>query len=152
MLPRDESLTQLLEEPVAALGYELLGLEFVSAGKHSTLRLYIDSDAGIDVDDCAKVSRQGRAILAVEDPVPGQYSLEVSSPGLDRPLFTPAHFEQFVGEAAELKLLEPDEDQRHFKGEIVGYQGGSVELRLEDGSERRFEIANIGKANLVPAL
>jgi ribosome maturation factor RimP len=152
MMPRDQSLTQLLDGPVAALGYELLGVEFVSAGKHSTLRLYIDSEAGIDVDDCANVSRQVSAILDVEDPIPGQYSLEVSSPGLDRPLFTLAHFEQFVGEATVIRLREPDDAQRSFKGEILGCQDSSVRIRLEDGTERRFDIESIDKANLVPVL
>ncbi|NAW67473.1 ribosome maturation factor RimP, partial [Photobacterium halotolerans] len=97
MTALEMQLTELLEAPVTALGYELVGLEFIRAGEHSTLRVFIDHENGITVDDCADVSRQISAVMDVEDPITVAYNLEVSSPGLDRPLFRAAHYEQFIG-------------------------------------------------------
>merc|ERR1711916_184587 len=93
----EEKLTEMLEPGVEALGFELVGIEFVRAGKHSILRVYIDHENGISVDNCADVSHQVSAILDVEDPIATEYALEVSSPGMDRPLFTIEHFAQVVG-------------------------------------------------------
>jgi ribosome maturation factor RimP len=92
----EQRLTDLLEAPVVALGFELWGIEFIRAGKHSTLRVFIDSEQGVTVEDCAEVSQVG-AIMDVEDPITEEY-LEVSSPGLDRPLFKVAQFEKYVGQ------------------------------------------------------
>ena len=92
----ERQLTEMLEAPVAASGYELVGLEFIRAGEHSTLRIFIDHENGISVDDCAEVSRQVSAVMDVEDPITVAYNLEVSSPGLERPLFKAAHYEQSV--------------------------------------------------------
>jgi ribosome maturation factor RimP len=100
-------LTAMLEPAVEALGFELLGLEFVQAGRHSTLRVYIDHENGITVDNCADVSRQVSAILDVEDPITNEYDLEVSSPGVDRPLFKPAHYEQAQGEELRVRTKLP---------------------------------------------
>ena len=90
MYPREERLRRLLEPAVEGFGYELLGVQLLAQGHHSKLRVYIDSEEGITVDDCARVSHQVSGVLEVEDPIPGQYTLEVSSPGMDRPLFRAA--------------------------------------------------------------
>ena len=94
----EQRLSEMLNPAVEALGFELLGVEFVRAGKHSILRVYIDHENGINVDDCADVSHQVSAVLDVEDPINTEYNLEVSSPGMDRPLFKAAHYAQVVGE------------------------------------------------------
>ena len=99
-----EQLLILLEPPVGALGYELVDVEFASAGSGGLLRLYIDAPAGITVDDCERVSHRVSEILDVADPIPGAYTLEVSSPGLDRILRTRGHFERFRGSRIRVQL------------------------------------------------
>jgi ribosome maturation factor RimP len=96
-----ESIQALIEPSVEALGFELWGLELIAQGRFSTLRIYIESAKGITVDDCAEVSHQVSGILDVEDPITNQYTLEVSSPGVDRPLFKQAHYEQYIGQLCE---------------------------------------------------
>lgn len=142
-------LTQLFTPAVEALGFELVGLEFVRAGKHSTLRVYIDHDNGIDVDNCADVSHQLSAILDVEDPISTEYFLEVSSPGADRRLFKPEHYQQFVGEEVVIKLNVPQQGRRNFKGELKAFEDGMV-IVLVDGVEYRLMLTNIDKANIAP--
>ncbi|WP_077316203.1 ribosome maturation factor RimP, partial [Vibrio gazogenes] len=114
----EKQLSELLEAPVVAAGYELVGLEFVRAGAHSTLRIYIDHDNGITVDDCAEVSRQVSAVLDVEDPISVAYNLEVSSPGMDRPLFKSEHYEQFIGHEVNIVLKMAVGNRRKWKGII----------------------------------
>jgi len=109
----------MLEPGVAAMGFELVDVELVGRGAQTTLRVYIDSPRGINVDDCADVSRQLSAILDVEDPLPQRYMLEVSSPGLDRPLVKPADYRRFVGEDVKLKLKQGIEGRRNFVGRLV---------------------------------
>lgn len=145
----ERKLTDMLNPPVEALGFELVGVEFVRAGKHSILRVYIDHENGIDVDDCADVSRQISAVLDVEDPITTEYNLEVSSPGMDRPLFTPAHYESVVGETIELKLSMPQDGRRNFKGLLLKCENDSVLIKV-DNDEFSLAIANIEKGNLVP--
>ena len=106
-------LTHLLQPLVEDLGYEFVGLEHRSNPKNPALVLYIDRPEGIAVDDCERVSREVAALLDVEDPIPGHYNLEVSSPGLDRPLFTLDQFERFRGETAQVSLFAPVQDSRH---------------------------------------
>ena len=141
----------LIEPVVTGLGYELVGVEYLAQGRHSLLRVYVDSDAGITVDDCADVSRQLGAMLDVEDPLPGAYSLEVSSPGVDRPLFEAADFERFSGQQARIRLLAPLDGQRKFKGVLKGVQNNNV-LLMEDGREVSVPLDRIAKANLVAEL
>jgi ribosome maturation factor RimP len=141
----------LIEPVVTGLGYELVGVEYLAQGHHSLLRVYVDSDAGITVDDCADVSRQLSAMLDVEDPLPGAYSLEVSSPGVDRPLFEAADFERFSGQQARIRLLAPLDGQRKFKGVLTGIQNNNV-LLMEDGREVSVPLDRIAKANLVAEL
>ena len=145
----ERRLTEMLAAPVEAIGYELLGLEFIRAGKHSTLRVYIDSPEGVDVDDCAEVSHQVSAVLDVEDPITTEYNLEVSSPGMDRPLFKAAHYQALVGETISVKLQMPHNGRRNFKGELVNCDELFFTLTVDNES---FELAydNVMKANLVP--
>ncbi|MCE0493328.1 ribosome maturation factor RimP [Vibrio salinus] len=145
----ERQLTEMLEAPVMALGYELVGLEFVRAGAHSTLRIYIDHENGINVDDCADVSRQVSAVLDVEDPISVAYNLEVSSPGLERPLFKAAHYEQFVGHEVSIVLKMAMNNRRKWKGVIDSIDGETVTI-LVDGENEHFALSNIAKANLIP--
>lgn len=142
-------LTHLLQPLVEDLGYEFVGLEHSSNPKSPTLVIYIDRPGGIAVEDCARVSREVAALLDVEDPIPGHYDLEVSSPGLDRPLFTLEQFERFCGEVAQVSLFAPLDGRRKFKGEILGIQDGKVRLD-QDGTEVELDMGNIAKARLVP--
>ena len=142
-------LTNLLQPLVEELGYEFVGLEHSSNPKNALLRVYIDLDKGIDLDDCSKVSREVAALLDVEDPIPGHYNLEVSSPGLDRPLFTPDQFQQFAGEEVKVTLFSPEEGRRKFRGRIVAVEGESVQLNV-DNIEVELNFGNIAKAKLVP--
>jgi ribosome maturation factor RimP len=142
-------LTNLLKPLVEDLGYEFVGLEQRRDPGNPVLVLYIDSPDGIAVEDCEKVSREVAALLDVEDPIPGQYHLEISSPGLDRPLFTLEQFEQFSGEKARISLYAPLEGRRKFKGKILGVDDDRIKLDVE-GMEVLLDMGNIAKARLVP--
>ncbi|SIN72548.1 ribosome maturation factor RimP [Salinivibrio sp. ES.052] len=146
----EKQLAELLTAPVEALGYELVGLEFVRAGQHSTLRIFIDHENGITVDDCADVSRQVGAVLDVEDPITVAYNLEVSSPGVDRPLFTAEHYQQFIGHEVNIVLKMAMQNRRKWKGEILSVDGDTITVRV-DGQDEAFALSNIAKANLVPS-
>ena len=138
----------MLRPSVEQVGKELLGVEFISAGKDSVLRLFIDHENGIDVDDCAEVSRQVGAILDVEDPISTEYNLEVSSPGLDRPLFDLAHFEAVIGETINVKLSIPLNGRRKFKGELEAVENDTL-IVVVDGQDYELAHSNVDKANLV---
>ena len=141
---------QLLEPIVEGLGYEFVGAEYLPQGKHSLLRVYIDNqETGIGVDDCECVSRQVSSMLDVEDPISGHYTLEVSSPGLDRPLFRPEHFERFVGHQIKLLLSAPVNGRRKMTAELQAISGNVVTLVLE-GEQIEIDFDNIEKAHLVP--
>jgi ribosome maturation factor RimP len=142
-------LTSLIQPVVEDLGYEFVGLEHSSNPKNPALVLYIDQPDGIAVEDCEKVSREVAALLDVEDPIPGNYVLEVSSPGLDRPLFTLAHFDQFQGSVVQVTLFAPASGRRRFKGQILGTTDGQVRIE-QDGTEVTLDFGNIAKARLVP--
>jgi ribosome maturation factor RimP len=145
----ERQLTEMLVSPVEAAGYELVGLEFIRAGEHSTLRIYIDSDNGINVDDCAEVSHQVGAVLEVEDPISVAYYLEVSSPGLSRPLFSIAHYQQFIGHEVSLVLKMAVMNSRKWKGVIQSVAGETITVNV-NGQEEEFALSNISKANLIP--
>ncbi|HEX2667259.1 MAG TPA: ribosome maturation factor RimP [Gammaproteobacteria bacterium] len=144
-----ERLISLLEAPVEALGYEVVELEFHPQGGGGLLRVYIDREGGVTVDDCEKVSRQVSAVLDVEDPIPGHYTLEVSSPGLDRPLRKAADYARFAGERAKVDLALPIEGRRRFTGILKGCEGGEVSIEV-DGVLHRLPLEGIAKARLVP--
>jgi ribosome maturation factor RimP len=145
----ERQLTELLEAPVVAAGYELVGLEFVRAGAHSTLRIFIDHENGINVDDCAEVSHQVSAVLDVEDPISVAYSLEVSSPGLERPLFKAEHYQQFIGHEVSIVLKMAVANRRKWKGIIHSVDGETVVITAE-GQEEPIALSNVSKANLIP--
>jgi len=139
----------MLNAPVEALGFELVGVEYVRAGKHSILRVFIDSEKGIDVDDCADVSHQVSAVLDVEDPISNEYNLEVSSPGMERPLFKAEHYSKVIGEQVSLKLNLPLNGRRNFKGELKSSSETNIQIDV-DGEHFDLLISNISKANVVP--
>ncbi len=135
---------------VIDMGYELLGIEYVASGKHSVLRLYIDCEKGVGVNDCETVSRQVSAIMDVEDLIIGQYNLEVSSPGIERPLFVIGHYQRFLGHDVCLRTYRPIDGRRNFTGCIgsIGETSNTIELVTELGSVT-LNIDLIEKANLV---
>ncbi|WP_120995909.1 ribosome maturation factor RimP [Stutzerimonas urumqiensis] len=145
-----EQLQALLAPVVEALGYVCWGIEFLSQGRHSLLRVYIDHPNGILVDDCEKVSRQLSGVLDVEDPISADYTLEVSSPGMDRPLFTLDQFAAHVGEQVKVKLRSPFEGRRNFQGLLRGVEDQEVVVQI-DGHEYLLPIDAIDKANIVPS-
>lgn len=141
----------IVEPAVVGLGFELVGVEYLPQGRHSLLRVYVDHADGISVQNCADVSRQLSAVLDVEDPLPGEYTLEVSSPGLNRPLFELADFERFAEQQAKIRLSVPLNGQRKFKGILKGVQNNNV-LLMEDDREHSLPFEQIDKANLVAEL
>lgn len=142
---------QLIEPVMVALGYEFVGIEFSPQGRQSLLRIYIDSPTGISVDDCERVSRQVSAVLDVEDPIQSQYRLEVSSPGLDRPLFTLEQYRRFVGKTIKLRLVAPKQGRRNFSGMLKSVDNESV-LVEQDGEDLVLPFGQIDKAHLVPEI
>lgn len=141
----------LIEPAVTSLGYEFVGAEYLPQGKHSVLRVFIDHESGINVDDCAKVSHQISGLLDVEDVVKGQYNLEVSSPGLDRPLFTEAQFNAYVGHKVKLALAVAVNGRRKFQGILTGCAEGKVRLEVDD-EEVELLFTTIDRANLIPEI
>lgn len=147
-----QELMALLEPAVEALGYELVDLEANLGGRRGgVLRLYIDREEGIGLDDCEAVSRQVSGILDVEDPIKGNYSLEVSSPGLDRKLSKPAHFDRFAGEDVRGRLRQPLEGRRNFTGTLLRREGARIVVRV-DGVEIGIPIEELETIRLVPVL
>ena len=140
----------MFEPAISGLGYELWGVEYLSQGKHSVLRLYIDSENGITVDDCQQVSHQVSGILDVEDPIKGQYSLEVSSPGLDKPLFIADHYARYLGARVKVRLRQAVLGRRNFTAIIESVNDDEVCLVDETGEAIVVDVSDIDKANLVP--
>lgn len=149
MYRQNTVLIELLEPVVHALGYELLGIEQLSRGRDTLLRLYIDNETGIGLSDCARVSDQVAGVLDVNDPIKGSYHLEVSSPGFDRPLFTLAHFRRFTGHMVRLNLHDKIAGRRKITGEITSVSENSVEINM-GGDIYQVTEENIDKARLVP--
>lgn len=150
MTDLEKQLHVMLESAVVATGHELIGLEFVRAGRHSTLRIFIDNENGITVDDCAEVSRQVSSVLDLDDPITLAYNLEVSSPGLDRPLFKAEHYQRFIGSEVLILLKIAMQNRRKWKGNILCVSGETVTIEV-DGNQEAFALSNIAKANLVPS-
>ena len=148
---RTDALQALLEPAVKAADCTLWGLEFVSQGRHSVLRLFIDSETGITLDDCEAVSRQVSAVLDVEDPIKTEYNLEVSSPGLDRPLFTFDQFAQYVGEEVQVRLKMAVAGKRKFAARLESADAETQTLTFSEKDETwDVSITQVDKANLVP--
>ena len=142
-------LTELFEPVVEAMGYELVGVEYNAAGKHGTLRVYIDREQGVSLDDCAAISHQISGILDVEEPISQAYDLEISSPGVDRPLFKLADFERFSGQTAKIKLAVAQQGRKNFKGRLQGVVDSSRVSIEVDGELFDLPYADIARANLV---
>ncbi len=144
------ALQNLIEPTVVNLGYELSDLELKLGGRDGLVRVFIDKPDGVDLADCEIVSKQLSAVLDVEDPLPGHYRLEVSSPGLDRKLTKPAHFQRFVGSAVRVKLRFPLDGRRNFRGTLSTADHERIEVEV-DGVTYRLEIAAIDSARLIPS-
>ena len=145
-----EKLETLIRQEVELLGFELLGVELTGQGKGgSLLRIYIDHEEGILMDDCVQVSHQVSGVLDVEDPIKERYQLEVSSPGLDRPLFEIAHFERFKGSRVRVKTRTKIDNRHRFTGVLGGVEEDQV-LIEEDGALYRIPIDMIDSARVVP--
>ena len=149
-MTRDE-LANFLEPAVERLGYELVDLEVRLGGKGGLVRLYIDKPDGIDLDDCEKVSLAVSALLDVEDPVPANYNLEVSSPGLDRKLTKVAHFQRFTGEIVKVQMRFPIDGRRRFRGTLVASDEEKIVVEV-DGESYNLPLKTIDTARLVPAV
>jgi ribosome maturation factor RimP len=146
-----EELHRLLEPTVERLGYELADVEVKLGGADGVLRVFIDKPDGVGLDDCEVVSRQISAVLDVEDPLPGHYVLEVSSPGLNRRLTKPAHFQRFTGEDVQVRLRFPMAGRRNFRGALRAANEENIEIEV-DGEFHSLPIATIESARLVPSL
>lgn len=147
-----ERLRPALERIVDFAGMELVHVEAHPESGGLVLRLYIDREGGVTLDDCATVSRQISAQLDLEDPIPGHYTLEVSSPGLDRPLVKDRDFERFAGNPVRIETAAPLQGRRHFRGRLGRLEGGMVRLALEDGSEVSIPRELVTRARLEPEL
>ncbi|MFK8042248.1 ribosome maturation factor RimP [Congregibacter brevis] len=147
MSARENKLQALLAPTVEALGFELWGTEFLIQGKHSVLRLYIESENGVQVTDCAAVSEQVGAVLDVEEPIGGEYTLEVSSPGVDRRLFRLEQYLAYVGQEVELRLRSPFEGRRKFKGILRGIEDDDIVLLVDD-HEYLLPYGDVDRAQL----
>ncbi len=144
-----ETVWSLLEPEIKGLGYEFVGAVFGQAENGMTLRVYIDKDDGIVLDDCARVSRQISALLDVEDVIDVAYLLEVSSPGLDRPLFTAEQFAREIGQSVRLKMTTMVSKRRKFTGELVAVEDNRIVLEFDD-TQTTLNIDDIESAKLIP--
>ncbi len=144
-----QDLTELFEPVIRSMGYELVGIEFQGSTQHGTLRVYIDHENGIGVDDCVAISHQISAILDVEEPIQQAYDLEVSSPGINRPLFKAQDYEQYSGHSAKIKMAVPLNGRKNFKGVLQGViDSRSVQIMV-DNEGYDLPISDIAKAHLV---
>ena len=147
---RDQThLWELFEPVVKGMGFDLIEIEHFPNPKHGVLRLYIDKEGGVNVDDCSTVSRQISALIDVEDPVSGQFNLEISSPGADRPLRRLVDFQRFTGSLVKLKTAIPLEGQRNFKGRLLEASEDTVVIETDD-EEISLPMSAIDKARIVP--
>ena len=144
-----EQLTSLIEPVVVGLGCDLWGVEYLTQGRYSVLKVYIDAKDGVNADDCARISRQISSLFDVEDPIKSKYTLEVSSPGIDRRLFTEAQYKLYKGAEIKMSLYAPYEGKRKYIGINCGIEDGDVVLRIGD-DEYLFPLEDIDRANVVP--
>jgi len=141
-------LRSLLEPVILGLGYDLWGIEFITGSRANILRIYIDAEKGINIDDCESVSRQVAAVLDVEDPIASKYTLEVSSPGLDRPLFKPEQYISNIGKHIKLKLSTSFEGRRNFQGLLQSVVNDELILII-DNTEYTLPLELVDKANVL---
>ena len=142
-----DELEKIFAPTINDMGYELWGCEHLSQGKHSLLRIYIDKAEGIGIEDCQAVSHQVSALLDVEDPIPGNYSLEISSPGIPRPLFSSWQYQRYIGQAVQVKMYKPVNGKRKLSGTIVSASESSVVLNINN-EHQELLYSNIVKASL----
>jgi len=142
------NIDELIAPAVEAVGFEYVGAEQLQQGSGKVLRIYVDGPKGVTADDCASISHQVSAVLDVEEPFKGKYRLEVSSPGLDRPIFTLEQYKRFIGRSIKLKLKVPLEQRRNFSGALLAVDGQNVCLSAE-GQELTFDFEDIEKASLI---
>lgn len=147
-MAREALLNELLKPVVESMGFDFWGLEYIQ-GQQSILRIYIDHADGITVDHCAEVSRQVGSVMDVEDPISHDYVLEVSSPGMDRPLFRLEQYQQSVGELLEVRLRMPFDGRRKFKGVLTGIEDTDIVLLVDD-HEYLLPVELVDKAHIVP--
>ena len=147
-----EKIREMAERVATSEGLHLVDVELKGGNSNALLRVYIDKAAGVSHADCALVSEQLSAMLDVEDPFPGRYTLEISSPGLDRKLTKPSDFTYFVGRRARLVLKEPMGEQKVLEGRLAGFENGRVRVDLGDQGLRELDLVNIRKAQLVVEL
>ena len=148
-MAKESLLNELLAPVVESMGYTFWGLEYLSQGKDTVLRVFIDHENGINVDDCASVSRQISSVMDVEDPITQIYNLEVSSPGMDRPIFTLEQYTSLAGNIIDVRLRMAFDGRRKFKGQLIGVEQEDIVLRVDD-NEYLLPIELIEKANVVP--
>jgi ribosome maturation factor RimP len=157
-----DKIREIAERVAASSGLEVVEVELRGGGKARMLRIFIDKPAGVTHEDCVSVSREVSTILDVEDAIPGAYTLEVSSPGLDRKLFRPADYERFTGSLIKLTTQQPVNGNRHFEGRLEHFEQGRLTLDLNATKKKRrpddvspkleIELKNVEKANLVPEI
>ncbi|MCH7881573.1 MAG: ribosome maturation factor RimP [Proteobacteria bacterium] len=139
----------MFEPVIRSMGYELVGIEISGGSQHSTLRVYIDREEGVNVEDCAAISHQISGILDVEEPFQQAFDLEISSPGVDRPLFNQEDYERFTGRMAKIRMAVPLDGRRNFKGELQGIsQSRYVKIKV-DNEGYELPLSDIAKANLI---
>jgi len=150
--PRENQIEDLLTPVVEASGCELWGLEFLSQGKRSKLRIFIERPEGVALEDCERVSREVSDLLDVEDVMPSEYTLEVSSPGMDRILFKAEHYQANLGATVDVRLNFPFEGRKRFIGVLAGLEDGEIFVRPQDEEDAEYvlPLENIQRARLVP--
>lgn len=152
MASKAEVIQKMVEPVINALGYQLWGIEYLGQGKHTLLRIFLEKEGGVNIEDCAEASRQVSSILDVEDPIKDEYTLEVSSPGLDRQLFRPEQYMQYVGAAIKVRLNGNLNGRRNFAGtlqEVISTQEETTIVLKVGAEEFRLPFPSIEKANLV---
>lgn len=147
-----QRLHDLIEPAVKALDFELVDVRYIQSGGHNLVQVFIDGERGVTADDCAKVSRQIGAVFEVEDPIHARYDLQVSSPGLDRPLVTLEHYQRFIGRDIKVRLRIPRGEQRNFSGTLTAVLDDGITLRCAEEGEINFLLNDIERANLIPEL
>lgn len=149
-MQRNLQLEALIQPIVVDMGYDFIGLEYAPSHQGTLLRIYIDSKAGIKVEDCKEVSYRINNALSVENELTSNYTLEVSSPGLNRKLYSVAQCQEQIGKVIKLSLSDPIEAQRNFKGVLQKIVGEQLLLKLDDGREMMFNFADVNRAQVVP--
>jgi len=145
----EDKIEALVRPVIESMDIGFWGCEYLPAGKNSMLRIFIDKENGVNVDDCGRVSRQISAIMDVEEPISSAYTLEVSSPGIDRPLFTPEQFKMYQGEKVQIRTSMSVMGRKRFKGvmEAINEQGIDIEV---DGEVYEIDFSTIEKATVIP--